>query len=53
VPLPGVHRIASLVKRWLASTHQGTVEGDHLQAYLDEFCFSFNRCSSRERGLLF
>ena len=53
VPLPGVHRIASLVKRWLLSTHQGAVEGDHLQAYLDEFCFRFNRRSSRQRGLLF
>jgi len=53
VPLPGVHRIASLVKRWLLSTHQGAVEGDHLQAYLDEFCFRFNRRRSRARGLLF
>src|SRR5665811_370295 len=51
--LPGVHRIASLVKRWLLSTHQGAVEGDHLQAYLDEFCFRFNRRRSRARGLLF
>jgi transposase-like protein len=53
VPLPGVHRIASLVKRWLLSTHQGAVEGDHLQAYLDEFCFRFNRRTARSRGLLF
>lgn len=53
VPLPGVHRIASLVKRWLLSTHQGAVEGDHLQAYLDEFCFRFNRRAARRRGLLF
>ena len=53
VPLPGVHRVASLVKRWLLSTHQGAVEGDHLQAYLDEFCFRFTRRSARHRGLLF
>ncbi len=53
VPLPGVHRVASLAKRWLLGTHQGAVEIDHLQAYLDEFCFRFNRRSSRSRGMLF
>jgi hypothetical protein len=55
VPLRGVHRIASMVQRWLLSTHQGAVEGDHLQAYLDEFCFRFrfNRLTARRRGLLF
>ena len=51
--LPGVHRVASLLDRWLLSTHQGAVEGDHVQAYLDEFCFRFNRRNSRSRGLLF
>ena len=53
VPLPGVHRVASLAKRWLLGTHQGAVEGDHLQAYLDEFAFRFNRRKSEFRGLLF
>lgn len=53
VPLPGVHRVASLVKRWLLGTHQGAVEASHLQAYLNEFCFRFNRRTSRSRGLLF
>jgi transposase-like protein len=53
VPLPGVHRVASLAKRWLLATHQGAVEVDHLQAYLNEFCFRFNRRQSRSRGLLF
>lgn len=53
VLLPGVHRIASLAKRWLLGTHQGAVEGDHLQAYLDEFTFRFNRRKSAFRGLLF
>ncbi len=53
VPLPGVHRVASLAKRWLLGTHQGAVEADHLQVYLNEFCFRFNRRSSRSRGLLF
>ena len=53
VLLPGVHRVASLAKRWLLGTHQGAVEGDHLQAYLDEFAFRFNRRKSEFRGLLF
>lgn len=53
VPLPGVHLVASLAKRWLLGTHQGAVEGDHLQAYLNEFCFRFNRRHSRARGMLF
>jgi transposase-like protein len=51
--LPGVHRVASLVKRWLLSTHQGSVEDTHLQSYLDEFVFRFNRRNSRSRGLVF
>ncbi len=51
--LPAVHRVAALCKRWLLGTHQGRVEVDHLQAYLDEFCFRFNRRHSRARGLLF
>ena len=51
--LPGVHRVAALVKRWLLGTHQGSTEGDHLPAYLDEFCFRFNRRRSRSRGMLF
>jgi transposase-like protein len=51
--LPGVHRIASLVKRWLLGTHQGSVDDEHLPAYLDEFVFRFNRRRSRSRGLLF
>lgn len=51
--LRGVHRIASLVKRWLLGTHQGAVENSHLPAYLNEFVFRFNRRNSRYRGLLF
>ena len=53
VALPGVHRVASLLKRWLLGTHQGAVEVDHLQGYLDEFAFRFNRRRSEFRGLLF
>ena len=48
-----VHRVASLAKRWLLSTHQGSVEEAHLQSYLDEFVFRFNRRHSRSRGLVF
>jgi transposase-like protein len=51
--LPAVHRIASLAKRWLLGTHQGAVEAAHLQGYLNEFVFRFNRRNSRSRGLLF
>lgn len=51
--LPGVHRIASLAKRWLLGTHQGSVDAAHLQSYLDEFVFRFNRRRSGSRGMLF
>lgn len=51
--LPKAHRVASLLKRWILGTHQGAIGKDHLQAYLDEFVFRFNRRSSRSRGLLF
>lgn len=51
--LPRVHRVASLLKRWLLGTHQGGVQNRHLEYYLDEFTFRFNRRTSRSRGLLF
>jgi hypothetical protein len=51
--LPAVHRVASLLKRWLLGTHQGGVQPEHLQAYLDEFTFRFNRRHSVARGMLF
>lgn len=51
--LPGIHRIASLLKRWLMGTHQGAVSHDHLDYYLDEFTFRFNRRTSSYRGKLF
>ena len=51
--LPHVHTIVSLLKRWLLGTHQGRVEPKHLQAYLDEYVFRFNRRKSAQRGLLF
>jgi hypothetical protein len=51
--LPRVHRVASLLKRWLLGTHQGAVAAEHLDYYLDEFTFRFNRRTSRSRGKLF
>jgi transposase-like protein len=51
--LPGVHRVASLLKRWLLGTHQGAVSAAHLPYYLDEYTFRFNRRKSKSRGKLF
>ncbi len=51
--LPAVHRIASLCKRWLLGTHQGSVDAAHLPAYLNEFAFRFNRRRSSSRGMVF
>ena len=51
--LEHVHLVVSLLKRWLAGTHQGAVTPSHLQAYLDEFSFRFNRRLSQHRGKLF
>jgi len=51
--LPRVHRVASLLKRWLLGTHQGAVSREHLDYYLDEFSFRFNRRTSQHRGKLF
>jgi transposase-like protein len=51
--LPLVNRVASLLKRWLLGTHQGAVQRSHLDYYLDEYTFRFNRRTSKSRGLLF
>lgn len=51
--LPRVHRVAALLKRWLLGTHQGSVGKHHLDYYLDEFTFRFNRRTSNKRGKLF
>jgi transposase-like protein len=51
--MPRVHRVISLLKRWLMGTHQGAVSVEHLDYYLDEFTFRFNRRKSRSRGKLF
>lgn len=47
------HLVASLLKRWLLGTYQGAVKPSHLEYYLDEFTFRFNRRTSRSRGKLF
>ena len=51
--MPRVHRVISLLKRWLMGTHQGAVSLEHLDYYLDEFTFRFNRRKSGSRGKLF
>jgi ISXO2-like transposase domain/Transposase zinc-ribbon domain len=51
--LPAVHRVASLLKRWLAGTLHHGQSLDHIDYYLDEFTFRFNRRNSRSRGMLF
>jgi len=51
--LAHIHLVISLLKRWLIGTHQGAVSPSHLQAYLDEFSFRFNRRLSQHRGKLF
>jgi len=51
--MPRVHRVISLLKRWLLGTHQGAISHKHLDYYLDEFTFRFNRRRSKSRGKLF
>jgi len=51
--LPACHRVVALLKRWLLGTHQGAVSHEHLEYYLDEFVFRFNRRTSMYRGKLF
>jgi hypothetical protein len=51
--LPRVHRVVSLLKRWLLGTHQGAIGHEYMDYYLDEFTFRFNRRMSASRGKLF
>ena len=53
VAMPGVHRVVSLLKRWILGAHQGAIVPAHLQSYLEEFTFRFNRRTSRSRGQVF
>ena len=48
--MPRVHRIASLLKRWILGTHQGVVSNEHLEYYFDELTFRFNWRRSGNRG---
>jgi hypothetical protein len=47
-----VYLVISLLKRWLMGTHQGAVSHKHLDDYLGEFTFRFNRRKSINRGKL-
>jgi transposase-like protein len=51
--LPNIHRIASLLKRWLLGTHQSYVNKNKMEYYLDEYVYRYNRRTSKSRGLLF
>jgi len=51
--MPLAHRVVSLLKRWMMGTHQGAISHEHLEYYLDEFTFRFNRRKSASRGKLF
>lgn len=53
ISLPGIHLLFSLLKRVLDGTYQGSTQTEHLQDYLDEFIFRFNRRTAHDRGLLF
>jgi len=51
--MPRVHRVAALLDRWWLGTHQGAIRSKHLDYYLDEYTFRFNRRQSRAPGMLF
>ena len=48
--LPAIHLVFGLAKRWLLGTHHGAVRPKHLQAYLDEYVFRFNRRTANSIG---
>jgi hypothetical protein len=50
---PSFARTRNPRNRWLLGTHQGAIGQDHLDDYLDEFTFRFNRRTSKSRGKLF
>lgn len=51
--LQGVHLVSSLVKRLILGTFQGRFDKKHLQSYLDEYVFRFNRRTSTYVGKKF
>ncbi len=51
--LPRINIVTALLKRWILGTHQGRLDVKHMDSYLEEFVFRFNRRTSNARGLLF
>ena len=51
--MPRVHKVAALLKRWLLGTLQGGIQHQHLDYYLDEFTFRFNRRRSQAAASCF
>ena len=41
--LPMIHLVFSNLKTWILGTHHGRIAQHHLQAYLNEYVFRFNR----------
>jgi transposase-like protein len=39
----GLHNTVSLIKRWILGTFQGRTSKEHIQWYLEEYIFRFNR----------
>lgn len=50
--LPWVHRVIGNLKTWLRGTHHGRIQSKHLQEYLDEYTFRYNRRHYRESAFL-
>ena len=48
-----VPSMPTMLDRWWLGIHHGAIDADHLDYYLDEFTFRFNRRRSQARGLLF
>jgi len=51
--LPGINLIASLFKRLVIGTFHGRCDRKHLQPYLDEYVFRFNRRTTKYVGKRF
>ncbi len=43
VEYKGLHNTVSLIKRWILGTFQGRTSKEHIQWYLEEYIFRFNR----------
>jgi len=51
IVLPWVHRVFSNLKRWALGVYHG-LRKKHMQTYLDEFVFRFNRRKNRPSGFV-